>query len=417
MCLHKLVVIDRYCNSLLRLNIGRFIGSEDKKMTDDSKITRRALICGATGIVGKYLVDSLSSPECPTGPWTVYALARRPAKAAEVCFKSGTAFTYIQANLLDKDDVQSKLEPLTDVTHLFWVTWVQGKDEDENCRLNGQMFTNVLDVLLPRAKKLEHIVLQTGAKQYVGPFGAGLEPHESPFREEYPRLPGKNFYHTLEDILFERVKGTNITYSIHRPGNILGFSAGNLMSLVGTLGVYAAICKHEGLPFVYPGNSLTWNHLNDASSADLIAEQEIWAATTPEAKNQAFNIVNGDVFRWRKVWPIVAEQLGVEPAPYPGKGFNLTERFGSKDEVWDRIVKEKGLVETKLKDVGHFWFLDYVLNTPFEALESMNKSRKFGFHGFRDTEESIQAVVHELIEAKIIPTFHERYMLRSTNGK
>ncbi|KAL2613867.1 hypothetical protein R1flu_025559 [Riccia fluitans] len=175
------------------------------------------------------------------------------------------------------------------------------------------------------------------------------------------------------------------------------------------------ICKHEGLPFVYPGNSLTWDYLNDPSSADLIAEQEIWASTTPEAKNEAFNISNGDVFRWR-VWHLIAEMVGVEPAPYPGKGLCLTGNFRSKDAVWETIIREKGLVETKLKDVGHFRFADLVFNTPFEAVGSMNKSRKFGFHGFRDTEESLKAIIHEMIEARIVPSFNGRYMLRNAGS-
>jgi hypothetical protein len=38
----------------------------------------------------------------------------------------------------------------------------------------------------------------------------------------------------------------------------------------------------------------------------------VWAAQSPQAANEAFNITNGDVFEWRNVWPGIAETLGVE---------------------------------------------------------------------------------------------------------
>jgi hypothetical protein len=35
----------------------------------------------------------------------------------------------------------------------------------------------------------------------------------------------------------------------------------------------------------------------------------VWAAQSPQAANEAFNITNGDVFEWRNVWPALAETL------------------------------------------------------------------------------------------------------------
>lgn len=69
------------------------------------------------------------------------------------------------------------------------------------------MFQNVLDALLPNAPKLQHIVLQTGGKHYVGPFGlvGKVAGHEPPFKEDMPRLPVPNFYYTLEEIFFLRL--------------------------------------------------------------------------------------------------------------------------------------------------------------------------------------------------------------------
>jgi hypothetical protein len=104
------------------------------------------------------------------------------------------------------------------------------------------------------------------------------------------------FYHILEDIVFEAAKKEEgLTCSVHRPTIRFGFSPSSLMNIVGSLCVYAGICKHEGLPFKYPGNIIKWEQFMDVSDAELGAKQEIWATTDPYAKNRAFNCANGDV--------------------------------------------------------------------------------------------------------------------------
>ncbi|MFS7995754.1 putative delta(4)-3-oxosteroid 5-beta-reductase [Helianthus anomalus] len=71
---------------------------------------------------------------------------------------------------------------------------------------------------------------------------------------DLPRLDVPSFYYTLEDILFESVgRNEGLSWSIHRPGVIFGFSLYSLMNLIGALCVYATICKHEGVPLKFPG--------------------------------------------------------------------------------------------------------------------------------------------------------------------
>jgi len=44
-----------------------------------------------------------------------------------------------------------------------------------------------------------------------------------------------------------------------------------------------------------------------------------WAATTPAARDQDFNVVDGDVFRWKWMWDWIAGFFGLEPAALPWK--------------------------------------------------------------------------------------------------
>ena len=44
-------------------------------------------------------------------------------------------------------------------------------------------------------------------------------------------------------------------------------------------------------------------------------------------------------FRWRRMWRIVADGLGVEAADYPGHPTPLVEQMAEAAPVWDRIVE------------------------------------------------------------------------------
>ena len=305
----------------------------------------------------------------------------------------------------DPEETSSKLSKLSDVTHIFYVTWANMRTETENCRVNGEMLRNVLNAVIPNAPNLEHICLQTGRKHYIGPFEAfgKIEPHEPPYQEEMPRLDFQNFYYVQEDILFEEVeKKEGLTWSIHRPAVIFGFSPYSMMNAIGTLCVYAAICKREGLPLRFPGSQEAWNGYWDVSDADLIAEQHIWAAVDPFAKNEAFNCSNGDVFKWKHLWRVLAEQFGLEWNEPEGERLRLEEMMKGKGAVWDEIVKEKGLVPTKLEEVGQWWYVDVVLSVG-TTLDSMNKSKQHGFLGFRNSKSSFLSWIDKMKAYKLVP--------------
>lgn len=375
-----------------------------KKLEEDDappKYESVALIVGVTGIVGNSLAEILPLSDTPGGPWKVYGVARRPRPS----WNADHPIQYIQCDISDSDETKSKLSQLEDVTHIFYVTWASKSTEAENCEINGKMFRNLLNVMIPNAPNLKHICLQTGRKHYIGPFELfGKVGHDPPYTEDLPRLDVPNFYYTLEDILFEQVeKKEGLTWSVHRPGNIFGFSPYSMMNLIGTLCVYATICKHEGVPLRFPGTKEAWECYSDASDADLIAEHQIWAAVDPYAKNEAFNCSNGDVFKWKHFWKVLGEQFEVVCEDYKeGQKLSLKEMMKDKGPVWDKIVEEKGLAPTKLEEVAVWWFADICLG--FECLlDTMNKSKEHGFLGFRNSKSSFISWIDKMKGYKIVP--------------
>lgn len=387
-----------------------------KKLDEDdadggasAKFRSVALVIGVTGIVGHSLAEILPLSDTPGGPWKVYGVSRRPPNPA---FLPATpTFQPIQCDVADADDAAAKLSPLADVTHVFYVCWAARPTEAQNCQANGSMLRNVLRAVVPNATGLQHVCLQTGRKHYLGSFesiglGQLAQVHEPPFHEDMPRLPGPNFYYTQEDVLWEELGLAHgpVTWTVHRPTTIVGFSPSSLMNMMGTLCAYAAICKKTGRPMKFPGTRVAWEGFSDASDADLIAEQQIWAAVDPYAKNEAFNCCNGDLFRWKQVWPELAEAFGAEaPEEYGGERFSLAEAMAGAEGVWEEIVREEGLVEPRLEVVAQWWFVDLLFGVEAEYLDSMNKSKEHGFLGFRNTRNSFLHWIDKMKAYKIVP--------------
>ena len=215
----------------------------------------------------------------------------------------------------------------------------------------------------------------------------------------------ENFYYVQEDILSEEVKRKEgLTWSVHRPGMIFGFSPLSLMNALGGLCVYAAICNHEGKKLRFPGTRMGWEGYRDASDAGLIAEQQIWASVEPNAKNEAFNCYNGDVFKWKHLWPVLAEKFGIECGDFDevGASESLEDMMRDKGGVWDEIVRENGLVATKFEEVGCWWLVDIALGFG-SILSCMNKSKEHGFLGFRNTKSSFSSWIDKITAHKIVP--------------
>src|SRR5262245_2753781 len=88
-------------------------------------------------------------------------------------------------------------------------------------------------------------------------------------------------------------------YTALRPQLVTGPTPGAL-NVLPAIGVCAAMRREKGEAFGFPGGpSFVW----ESADADLVAEVMVWAAQSPRAANEAFNITNGDVFEWRNVWP------------------------------------------------------------------------------------------------------------------
>ena len=353
---------------------------------------RHALIAGVTGISGGNLAELLVAEG-----WKVSGLARNVREIVK-------GVDPVAADLLDLASLSAALKGIKP-THVFFTTWARQDTEAENCRINGAMLTNLLTALEP-AKSVRHVALVTGLKHYLGPFEAYAKASpETPFREEQPRLPYQNFYYEQEDILFAAAAKQGFNYSVHRPHTLIGWAHGNAMNMGVTLAVYATICRETGHPFVFPGSPEQYGAATDATDARILAAQLLWAATAPAAANEAFNIVNGDIFRWKRLWSVLAHSFGLEAAPYPGRPAPLEHSMADAATTWAGIAKKHGLAEPDINRLVSWWHTDADLGRTLETFTDMGKSRDMGFSSFQRTEGSFLDLFARLREMKIIPTY------------
>jgi len=195
-------------------------------------------------------------------------------------------------------------------------------------------------------------------------------------------------------------------WSVARPHTIIGYAPGNLMNLGTTLAVYATLCKHLKLPFVFPGSRAQYNGLTDVTDADLLAEHLLWEVTSLLASNNAFNVVNGDAFRWKHMWKVLATYFGISaPEEHSGSAISLEKTMsGPKvEEAWTEIVKLHNLKPYKLSELTSWWHTDADLGREIECVNDMNKSKEMGWVGFRNSETTFLKLFALLKNEKIIP--------------
>ena len=353
-------------------------------------MTGTALVVGASGIVGGAAAALLAEEG-----WTVHGLARRPSGHGGVL--------PVPADLLDREGTAAALRHLRPDA-VFITTWLRQATEAENIRVNAAMVRNLLDGL-PEPAGPRHVALVTGLKHYLGPFeayGRGTLP-QTPFREEQGRLDVENFYYAQEDELFAAAARDGFTWSVHRPHTVIGEAVGNAMNMGTTLAAYATLCRELGRPFRFPGSAVQWNGLNDVTDARLLARHLLWAATTPAAHNEAFNVVNGDVFRWSWMWGRIAGWFGLEPAPFDGTVRPLEEQMAGDGPAWRRIAEREGLAEPDLGRLASPWHTDADLGRPIEVVTDMSKSRGLGFTAYQATDASFFALFARLRTDRLIP--------------
>ncbi|KAI1486177.1 hypothetical protein F5X96DRAFT_656349 [Biscogniauxia mediterranea] len=341
-------------------------------------------------------------------------------------------------------------------THIYFCAYLENPDEAEASRINGGMLSNFLSALVKTGQivELQRFMLTCGLKQYGVHLGQPKNPMFEDddaslvWLEQADRPP--NFYYTQQRILEKAAEDAGNTWgwTVTYPSDVIGFARANFMNLTTGIGLYAAVSRElEGSQLVFPGNKTNYCALNTWSSSRLHAEFCLWAGKAPNAKNQRFNVVNGDTQSWQDLWPRLAARVGCKVPekmfqegkrePYPGyesinvklharppvaevaskmglKGeFKQSELFCQIDlakwakrpevvKAWEALRDRYGLEQTAW-DKATWGFLTFTLGREYNVVASMSKARRMGWTGYADTWDEFQHTFRQLEQAKMLP--------------
>jgi nucleoside-diphosphate-sugar epimerase len=344
------------------------------------------LIAGVHGVSGKAAASAWTNiPDTK-----VYGLSRRDADLPK-------GVEGITIDLLDRQDVESKLGGLNGVTHVVFAAYVEKATAAERSTVNVAILQNLVEVVEAASPTLRHVAFYQGGKAY----GADLGPFKTPAREDDPRLMSPNFYYDQEDFLRRQQAGKSWHWTALRPEAIIGYATGNPMNLGMAIAVYATISKELGIPLRFPGSPEAYRALYQVTSADLLAEATVWSGVTPAARDDIFNITNGDQFRWQHMWPRIARMFDMDvadPVPMP-----LASYMTDKTELWGQIVARHDLLTTPYEKVVSWSFADFIFNSGFDNVSSTIKARRAGFAGCIDSEDMFRTFFASLRDRKVIP--------------
>lgn len=355
---------------------------------DGTMNRKTALVLGATGVVGRNMLLHLTT----VGGWDIVAVSRRKPDVEG-------AYRHLATDLLDPRQTQEVLGLPLGITHIFYSAYVERLNAEDMVIPNVAMLANMMDAVEPHAPQLCHVNVMHGTKWY----GSHLGPFPTPAKEDDPRHMPPNFYHDQQDWIAARQKGKSWTWSTARPHAVCGFAVGNPMNLVMAIAVYATISKALGLPLRFPGTEASYRALYQCTDSELLAKGVLWMAENPRCANEPFNLTNGDVIRWERIWPCFADYFGMPLGPR--QHIQLTRMMKDKGPLWQRLVAEHGLKDIPYQDIVLWNYGDYVFSTGYDIVSSTMKAREYGFGEFMDTEKMFMRRFDELRDTKIIPSF------------
>ena len=362
-------------------------------------MNKKILVVGASGFVGGAVMDLLSASRTNT---VIGLSRRRPASLP-------TDVTHIALDLLDEQACRQAASRLSGITHVVYAAvnetpgdLVASWTDPEHAGRNGRMFENLLDLALADNSALQRVILMHGTKAYAAHLPNQRPP--VPMRELLPRPPHDDFYFRQEDHLWARQRQANWNWTVFRAPIIVGGGLGSNLNGLLAMAVFASLRKAAGLPLSFPGSSDNLGVM-EMVDVELLARAVAWSLDADSARNQTFNVANGDVYVWPDLWPVIAESMGMAVgAPQPQ---SLVEAISAQAQTWAQLAKQHDLRAPSdwREFLGESAALaDFQLgNCARTVLTSTVKIRQAGFHDCVDSALSVAGWIRRWRDEKLLP--------------
>lgn len=349
-----------------------------------------ALVVGVGGVTGTPLAEELLR----SSEWKVYGISRR-APVLDAALTRAT-FNHVAVDLTDAQATRRALSACRDITHVFYCA------NHGSAQLRIAMIENVIDALESEARGFVNINLLQGTKYY----GSHLGPFKTPAKESDARVTGGDFYYSEEDLVTSRQKAKRWTWTAVRPHSVCGYAAGNPMNLASVIGIYGSMQRELGGPFGFPGSARCFETLFNVVDAELLSRAAIWISTHPDCANQAFNVNNGDYFRWRHLWPALAAFFGLDPAG--PQRYSMAEFLAGRQALWDTMTAKYRLKPFPFARAAAWAQGDYTaphsrIACEYDVISDLVKIRQAGFCEAIESESMFLRILARLRALRVIP--------------
>jgi nucleoside-diphosphate-sugar epimerase len=346
---------------------------------------RVALVTGSHGLSGRAVYEHLHGRP----GWEVIGASRRSEPPV-------AGAPHIAVNLADRAATRGALAGCG-ATRLFFGAYIADHDLAREAEVNRGILVNTLDALAAARAPLRHVVIFHGAKAY----GAHLGPFPTPARESAPAVPGPLLYHDQQQVLREYGQRLGFTWTVLRPDCICGPALGSPINLLLGVAALAALARERGDPLHFPGTAASARSLIQVTDTRLLGRAAEWAAMSPAARDEIFNVTNGDVFRWEHMWPLIAGAFGVPAGDIaPAR---LAEVMPRREPEWDALVARHGLMPVPLAELVDWRFVDAMLGMPYDLITSTIKIRRAGFGDCIDSGDMFVELFDDLRRRRCIP--------------
>jgi nucleoside-diphosphate-sugar epimerase len=357
----------------------------------------RVLVAGASGLVGAAAAARFAAIDA-----SVVGLARTPPA------RPIAGVDYRGLDLRDRAACRQAAASLGAITHLVYAAvnetpgdLVASWTDPLHAARNGTMFANLLDALIEAGAPITHVSLVHGTKAY----GVHLGDHiPVPLRESLPRPAHDDFYFRQEDHLWARAAERGFGWTVLRAPMIAGGGRGGNLNALLAIAVLAALRRDAGADLPFPG-AADASGVMEMVDVELLARALAWAAAAPAARNQVFNIANGDSYVWPDLWPLIAADFGL--AVGPPRPASVHTAIANEAGRWAAMVRDHQLgapvdVGVMLGESGAL--ADFALgNCAQSVLTSTIKIRQAGFHDSVDTADSVLGWLHRWRAERLLP--------------
>jgi len=351
-------------------------------------MTKQALIVGVEGIIGSHTRDEMLAQG-----WSVVGIARRPSRIDH------PSYTHVSVDLLDRQATMAALAPFTGLTHLVFAAYMWDGDLAAELATNVTLLMNSVEAAEAASSGLQHITLLEGGKWY----GCHNHAFKTPAYEDDARVMPPIFYYNQEDYLSARQPGSTWTWSGLRPEGVGGVSVNTPLNFIQIAVIFAVLSKEIGIPLRFPGSDVCRDALYEMTDARLLGRSVIHVGTTAECAGEAYNVTNGDSFRWNQMFPHIADLLKMD---YVGShALNLTQTMADKAPVWDAVVAKHGLTAHPFEHLAFWPAGDYIFNQNWDNVRSIIKLRQTGFNDCIDSRQMTTDIVETMIGRGMIPRY------------